>query len=382
MICPQDEQDGTAEFETLEGVEVHRYHPRFAGEKTSGYLREYAHAFLCTWRLARRLASQRPFDVVHACNPPDFLLFAAWPARRPKARLIFDHHDVTPELFLTRFGNRHRVLYWATRLLERLSFHAADVVLASNESYAEIARTRGHKRSEDVFVVRNAPNLERLRPVNPDPQLKGGKPLLIAYLGVMAPQDGVDYALRALALLRERRRDWQAVFGGEGPARTGLMAMAEELGLTENVDFVGWLGDDQIARLLSTADVCLSPEPKTPLNDVSTMVKVAEYLAISKPVVAFSLGETRKVAGDAAAYAQPNDVSEYAARISELLDDPAKRQAMGAAGRERVAASMTWEHSTVELRAAYRHALGGRASGRLAPSPRASRRAAPRMGGD
>ncbi len=358
IVCPQDERDD-APYEKRDGVEIHRYRPNFAGDGAIGYLREYGRALWCTWRLVRRLSKARPFDVVHSCTPPDFLLFAAWPARQRGARLIFDHHDLTPELFIARFGNRHPLLYRITLLAERLSLRVADVAIATNETYAEIQMQRGLKRAEDVFVVRNAPDLSRLRPVAPDPSLRRGKPLLIAYLGVMGDQDGIDLALRALAMLRERRSDWHAVFAGDGDSRRALIALADTLGLGDFVEFVGWIGDDDIARLISSADVCLSPEPKTAFNDASTMVKVIEYMAMAKPIVAFPLRQTRATAGDAAVYANHNDVASFAARIGDLLDDPQERARMGAVGRARVEESMSWEHSKVPLEAAYRRALSG-----------------------
>ena len=314
-------------------------------------------AFWHTWRLVRGLVAERPFDVVHACNPPDFLLFAAWPARRRGARLIFDHHDLTPELFLTRFGARHRVLHRFTLLLERACFAVANVVIATNESYRRVAITRGGKRPEAVFVVRNGPELGRFRAPQPDPSLKRGRPLLIGYLGVMAPQDGVDHALRALALVAAHRDDWHAVFGGDGEARPGLMRLAAELGLHDKVEFAGWLDDEQIARLLSTCDVCLAPEPPSPLNDRSTMVKIAEYMAMECPIVAYPLPETRFTAADAAVYARPNDVGSMAACIEELLDDPGRRASMGQIGRERVEQELSWAHSQRNLAEAYRTVL-------------------------
>lgn len=361
VVCPQGDaseraQGERAPFELRDGVEIHRFPLRFAAGGPLGYLGEYCAALWRVWRTVRQLSRERPFDVVHACNPPDFMLFAAWPARRD-ARLIFDHHDLTPELFQTRFGGRHRLLHKLTLLLERLSFAAADVVLATNESYAQIAQTRGHKPARDVFVVRNGPDLQHFRATRPDPVLKRGKPLLISYVGVMAPQDGVDHALRALALVRDRRSDWHAVLAGEGEARAYLQRLADELGIGGAVEFPGWLDDDQISRLLSTSDVCLAPEPLTPLNDVSTMVKIAEYLAISRPVVAYDLRESRRAAGDAAVYAAPNEVDSFAHRITELLDDPDRRAVMGRIGRERVEQSLSWERSEMALIDAYRQAL-------------------------
>lgn len=362
-VCPQGPNDERPCYELRDGVQIHRYPLRFADGGVGGYVREYGSALWHTWRLVRRLSRERPFDVVHACNPPDFLLFAAWPARRAGARLVFDHHDLTPELFVTRFGTRHRWLHRLTLLLERMCFAVADVVLATNESYRQVAHTRGGKRPEEVFVVRNGPDLRRFRPLTPDPSLKRGRPLLIGYVGMMAPQDGVDHALRALALLGERRQDWHAIFAGEGDARPELSRLSAELGIEDRVEFVGWLGDEQIARLLSSADVCLAPEPQSPLNDVSTMIKIAEYMAMSRPVVAYGLRESRFSAGEAGAYADANDVASYATRIDELLSDPARRLQMGRIGRERVEQELSWEHSERHLAAAYRSVLDGSSSG-------------------
>jgi glycosyltransferase involved in cell wall biosynthesis len=360
-VCPQG-TDRLPAFEVRDGVQIHRYPLSFAEGGVGGYVREYGSALWHSWRLVKRLSRERPFDAVHACNPPDFLLFAAWPARRAGARFIFDHHDLTPELFLTRFGGRHRWLHRLTLILERVCFAVADVVLATNESYRQIAHGRGHKREEEVFVVRNGPDLRRFRPLTPDPSLKRGHPLLIGYVGMMAPQDGVDHALRALALLGERRKDWHAIFAGEGDARAELSRLTAELGLEDRVEFVGWQNDEQIARLLSSADVCLAPEPKSPLNDVSTMIKIAEYMAMARPVVAYELRESRFAAGEAAVYAEPNDVASFAARIDELLTDPARRAEMGRIGRERVEQELSWEHSERHLADAYRSVLNGSSS--------------------
>jgi glycosyltransferase involved in cell wall biosynthesis len=222
-----------------------------------------------------------------------------------------------------------------------------------------VALTRGRKRPEQVFVVRNGPDLQRMREAAADPALKRGRDALIAYVGMMAPQDGVDHAVRALGRLKGRG-DWHAIFAGEGDARPQLQRLTEELGLSDRVEFVGWLGDAQIAELLCSADLCLAPEPKSALNDVSTMIKIAEYMALSRPLVAYELRESRRTAGDAALYAPPNDVAAYAACIEELLDDAPRRLEMGRRGRERVERELSWQHSTRNLEAAYASALGDR----------------------
>lgn len=355
VVCPRGADRNGEPFVRTGSVEIHRFPPRPSSGGARGYLVEYAWALWQMWRIARRLAAKRRFDVVHACNPPDLLFLPALSLRRRGARFVFDQHDLVPELYLSRFGRGRDLVYRITRLLERLAYRLADVVLATNESYREIAVARGGKDPGRVFVVRNGPDLTQFRPGEPESGLRRGKAHLLAYLGVMGPQDGVDHALRALALLQRRRHDWHAVFIGDGDVLPELRRLAGELGLHEDVEFAGWRGDDDLRRILSTSDVCLAPEPRSPLNDVSTMTKVAEYMAMRRPVVAYDLVETRRTAGDAALYA--HDEEGLAACIDELLDDPARRQAMGALGRNRVETMLAWEHSERVLLQAYEAAV-------------------------
>ena len=334
---------------------MHRYPLRPAGG-TLGYLREYGQALWRIRRLVRRLQRQRPFDVVHVASPPDFLHLAARFARRRGARLVFDHHDLTPELFRTRFGRAglaHRTLL----AIERRAMRAADVVISTNESYRRIAVERGGVDPADVFVVRNGPDLERFRPVAPEPQLRRGRSHLIAYLGMMGPQDGIDDALRALAVLRSLRgEDWHAIFIGEGEVRPAMEALAARLGIAGLVEFAGWREDDDIRRILSTADVGLEPDPPNPLNESSTMIKVLEYMAMGCPVAAYELKETWVSAGEAAAYAAEAAPEALGCCIDHLLEDPERRQRMREYGHERVA-ELSWQRSAAVLLDAYRRAM-------------------------
>ena len=368
VVCPQGDEAERAGgeralSERCEEIEIRRFPLRFATGGPAGYVQEYGNALRRTRALVGRIVHEAPVDAVHVCSPPDLMFLATGPARRRGARLVFDHHDLTPELFLTRFGDRHRALHRVTLAAERLALRTADTVIATNESYRDVAISRAGKAPEDVFVVRNGPDTRRFSPVAADPALKRGRAHLLAYVGVMAAQDGVDYALRALAQMAARRDDWFAVFGGEGEARPELERLAAELGIADRVHFAGWLGDDEILPLLCTADVCLSPEPRSPLNDRSTMVKISEYLAMGRPVVAFDLTESRLTARDAAVYATDNDPGSYARAIEQLLDDPQRRARMGTAGRDRVRDALSWERSEEQLMHAYAHALRPRARG-------------------
>jgi glycosyltransferase involved in cell wall biosynthesis len=351
VICPQGTKRDTEREVVLDGVRIHRYPLKAAAGGPAGYLQEYGSALWHTFRLARRVG---PVDVVHACNPPDLLFLVALMLKRRGAKFVFDQHDLVPELYLSRFGRGEDLLYRGVRALERMTYRAADVVLATNESYREVALRRGGKRPSEVFVVRSAPILERFRPVPPEPELKNGKPHLLCYLGVMGPQDGVDYALRSLARLRDElgRTDWHAVFVGSGDMFEAMKALSGDLRLTGLVEFTGRIPDADLLRYLSTADVCLAPDPLNPLNDVSTMNKIMEYMA-ARPIVSFDLREARVSAGEAALYARADDEAEFAKLIAGLLDDPVQRQRMGALGRSRVEGPLAWRNSAKALLAAY-----------------------------
>lgn len=352
VICPQGTKRDTEAHVELDGVRIHRYPLRAATGGPAGYLKEYGSALWHTFRLARRIG---PVDVVHACNPPDLLFLVARWLRRRGAKFVFDQHDLVPELYLSRFDRGEDFLYRAVCRLERATYRAADVVIATNESYRDVALDRGGKATHQVYVVRSAPAVERFHQVPAEPELKRGKPYLLCYLGVMGPQDGVDYALRSLAALRDElgRSDWHAVFIGAGDTFDAMVELSKELGLADLVEFTGRIPDADLVRYLSTADVCLSPDPRNPLNDVSTMNKIMEYMAMSRPIVSFELREARVSAGDAAVYAPANDEREFAKLIARLLDDPEERARMGRLGQKRIRGPLSWEHSKKALLAAY-----------------------------
>jgi glycosyltransferase involved in cell wall biosynthesis len=354
VVCPRGESQDTEPHVEVGGIDIHRFPLRFATGGHLGYIREYSSAMLRMASLVNKLARRRRFDVVHACNPPDGIVLSALPLRRRGAAFIFDHHDLVPELFVSRFGRRGPV-YRATILAERVAFRMSHVVISTNDSYRRVAIERGRKRPEDVFVVRSAPRIDHFRPVAPDDSLRKGRSHLLAYVGVMGPQDGVDHALRALATLAALRDDWRALFIGSGDVFSEMKSLSRELGLAEVVEFTGRIPDEDVVRILSSADVCLSPDPKNPLNDVSTMNKVLEYMAMGKPIVSYELVEARVSAGDAAIYVSPNDTEAFARGISDLLDDPARRRVMGEAGRLRIG-DLSWAKSEPHLLAAYERA--------------------------
>jgi glycosyltransferase involved in cell wall biosynthesis len=356
-ICPMGE-GGTEAYEVLGGIHVWRYPPPPATSGFLSYVWEFAYCWLQTLRLTFAVFARRGFDVIHSANPPDTFWAIALPFKAAGVKFVFDHHDLCPELYLSRFGEQragslpHRLLQW----LERMQFACADLVISTNESYRQVALARGHKRPAQVRVVRSGPSHERFATVHaPDPTLKQDKRYLVAYLGVMAPQDGVDHLLRAAqVLVRERGRDDVGfTLIGAGDSYAELRALAGSLGLDGVCRFTGRVPDAEVERILATADVCVSPDPLNPLNDVSTMNKVLEYMACAKPVVCFNLREHRASVAEGALYAEPNRDDDLATQIARLLDDAGLRERLGAYNRRRFLDTLAWEHNAGELLEAY-----------------------------
>ncbi|GMA13835.1 glycosyltransferase family 4 protein [Deinococcus metallilatus] len=367
VICPTG-KGYEARREMIEDIAVYRHPLPPESNAGLGFVREYLAALWHETRLAWRVRRERGFDVLHACNPPDLIFLVTAPFKLLYGtRFVFDQHDVNPELYLTKFGRRD-LPYRALVLAERLTYALADVVISTNESYRKIALTRGHKRPDQVFVVRSAPSLERFRPRPGGERHREGFRYLVGYLGVMGPQEGVDYLLHAVRHMVDRgRRDVKVMLIGGGSSLADLRALAEELGIGAYVEFTGRVPDEELLERLSACDVCVNPDPLNPLNDVSSMNKIVEYMALGKPIVQFDLKEGRASAGEASVYARPNDARALADELLALLDDPERRAAMGDAGLQRMREQLAWEHQVPALRAAYARALG---TVRLSPPAR------------
>lgn len=355
--------------EELEGVRVLRFPAVQRARGTAGYLAEYAVAMAGAFAGMLRALFTTGFDIVHAHNPPDTFVIVAAPFLALGKRFVFDHHDLAPEMYCARFGRPpggavHRALL----LAERLSLRAADLVIATNASYARLERERGGIPEERIAVVRNGPDLRRVRPVAPDPELRARAGTVIGYVGVMGRQDGVDVLLRALAALRRelRREDFYAVLVGTGEALPGLLRLASELGLADRVLFTGYVSDEALMRVLSTADVCVDPDPSNPFNDRSSMIKLTEYMALGKPVVAFDLPEHRVTAEGAALFAARDDERDFARQLARLMDDPGLRERLGRAGRRRVETELGWERQERGLLRAYARLVAVPARSRVA----------------
>ncbi len=370
VVCPKGGVY-TASYEVLEGIHVFRHPLPIEADGVIGYAIEYAWSLAWEWALSVKAYWKVGFDAVQACNPPDllFLIGGFWKYLFGK-RFVFDHHDINPELYEAKFGRRG-LLHKLMLTLERATFRISDASLATNETFKDIAITRGTMDPDRVFVVRSVPDLTRFRREAPDNEIKSGRRHLVGYVGIMGAQDGVNLLITAMDdLVNARgRRDIQCAIVGSGTELAHLRNMVRQRGLDDFVTFTGFLSGDTLLATLSTFDVGVIPDPKNDYNDKISMNKVFEYMTLGIPIVGFDLLEGRRAAGNAALYARNNDPSDLARCIAEVLDNDALRQALGSKGIAR-ATTLRWDNEKNELLAAYASVLaddkGLRCSARVA----------------
>lgn len=369
VICPvakgiqdnKEDQVETGKAEDLDGVTVYRFPLKFAYSGMKDYLNEYLTALFSIARLSWRAWREGRYDIIHFCNPPDIFFPIGIFYRLLGARIVFDHHDLFPELIAWRYsGLSGKLLYAIARLTEFMTFRCANVVISTNQSYREIAICRGRVSNDRVFILRNGPRSDTFVPVEPVPSLKNGFPYMACYAGVMGYEDGVLELLDSIRhiVCEMGRRDILFMLLGDGAIRPQALAQLKDWGLEDIVQMPGMIHDNLLLRqYLSTSDICLSPEPLTPLNAHSTFIKVAEYMAIGKPIIAYDLQETRFTAQEAAIYIAPGDCQEYGRAIVALMADPERRRVMGQFGRQRLISDFCWDLQKQNLFRAYAAAL-------------------------
>jgi len=342
-------------YEVIEGVHIYRHsEPPEAHSGAVAYAREYLHAMWFWFRLSRKVWKRKPFQVIQGCNPPDLIFLLALWYRLWGVSYMFDHHDVCPELFEAKF-NKKGLLYKVMLIWERMTFASANVSMATNGSFRDIAIRRGKMAPEDVFVVRSAPRVENFLPGPGNPDYRKGAGTVLGYVGVIGQQEGMDLlVLAAEHLVKELgHTDVHFVIVGFGPQLEDVKQDVADHGLTEYFTFTGPLYSGDLLEALNVIDIGVSPDPKNAMNDISTMNKVMEYMTLEKPLVQFDLTEGKVSAGDASLYAAANDPIDFARKIAELIEDPKAGQEMGKRGRKRVLEDLSWAHTTPQLLAAY-----------------------------
>ncbi|MEN8907202.1 MAG: glycosyltransferase family 4 protein [Clostridiales bacterium] len=354
IICPVG-KGYEKKYEKIDGIEIYRHKLPVEADSAIGYFLEYSWAIINEFYLTLKCFFKNGFDVIHACNPPDLIFFVALPFKLLGKKFVFDHHDINPELYIAKF-KRKDFFYKMMVFFERLTFRTANVSIATNESYKEIALNRGRKREKDVFIVRSGPSFERLKIVEKNQDLKKGKNFLVGYVGVIGKQEGLNYLIDAAKYIVRVKgiENIHFICVGGGTELENIKKYARENGVYNYFTFTGRVSDKELLEALNTTDICVNPDEYNEMNDKSTMNKVMEYMALKKPIVQFDLKEGKFSARDASLYAKRNDSVDLAVKIIHLLANKELREKMGEYGYNRVKNQLEWKYERENLYKAYR----------------------------
>jgi glycosyltransferase involved in cell wall biosynthesis len=347
IICPKMKGYNKS-YETINDIEIYRHPLPVEGKGALGYFLEYSVALFWEFLLSLKIYWKKKVDVIQGCNPPDLIFLVALFYKIFGVKYVFDHHDINPELYIAKY-NKKGVFYKFMLLAERLTFATANYSIATNESYKEIAIRRGKMESEKVQVVRSGPKLERLKPAEGDQCYKKGREFLIGYVGVIGAQEGLDLLLDAAKYLIQKRSDVQFAIIGDGTELEKIKKMTIEMGLEKYVDFYGRVNDEKMVEILNTADVCVNPDRPTEMNNLSTMNKIMEYMALKKPIVQFDLKEGKLSAQNASLYAENTSTKDFADKIIWLIENKEERIRMGNLGYKRIISKLSWQNESKNL---------------------------------
>lgn len=361
IICPKM-KNYTRSYEEINGIKIYRHALPLEARGAIGYLLEYSVAVFWEFVLCWKIFLKKRFHVIHGCNPPDLIFLVAIWFKLFGVKYVFDHHDINPELFYAKFKKKG-FFYNLMILFERLTFATANFSIATNKSYKEIAIRRGKMDKEKIQIVRSGPNLERLKLLPKNKKYLKGKNYLVGYVGVIGEQEGIDLLLESINHIITIRQDIQFAIIGGGSDLNRHIKSSEDLGLEKFVDFYGRVPDELMLSILNSTDVCVNPDKPNEMNNLSTMNKIMEYMALKKPIVQFDLKEGRYSAQDASLYARCTSTKDFAEKIIHLLDRPDLRTKMSDFGYQRVIQELSWDHESKKLISIYKRILGVESSG-------------------
>lgn len=359
IISPKTEQYNKT-YELINNIHIYRHALPKEGDCPIGFVFEYLTALFWQFFLSMKILIKHGFDIIHACNPPDLIFLVALPYKIIGKKFIFDHHDINPELYLAKFEKKD-LIYNIICFFEKLTFKLADISIATNVSYKNIAIIRGKMKPSKVFIVRSGPRLDSLRLVTKNNLLKKGKEFLIGYVGVIGKQEGINHLLEVIYLLVNKYHitHFHCMICGSGPVLKEMIKISKDLRVEEYVTFTGRIPDSELLEILSTADICVNPDIWNEMNDKSTMNKIMEYMSLGKPIVQYDLCEGKFSAQKSSLYAAPNDRDDFARKIIELMDNPGLREEMGNYGKKRIENELQWKFEEPKLIKAYSFLLNG-----------------------
>jgi len=355
IICPKNGVYQES-YVQIQGIDIYRHYLPAEARGASGYLIEYSTALFWEFFLSMKIFIKKRFHVIHGCNPPDLIFLVALFYKIFGVKYVFDHHDINPELYIAKYDKKN-FFYRLMLFCERLTFKTANYSISTNESYKQIAIDRGKMPEDKIQIIRSGPKLDRLKLTDGNVVYKKGRSFLIGYVGVIGEQEGLDLLLQSAAYIVKKRQDVQFAIVGGGTDLIKIKNLSEQMGLSAYVDFYGRVSDEALVDVLNTSDVCVNPDKPTDMNNLSTMNKIMEYMALKKPIVQYDLKEGRFSAQNASLYANNTDTNDFADKILWLLDNPSERKQMGEYGYNRVINELSWDYESIKLIKFYERVL-------------------------
>lgn len=358
IICPRG-KGYEVPYELLNGIHIYRHPFPIEAGRALEYLLEYGLALFWEFIYSLKVFHKMRFEVIHVANPPDLLCLIGLLYKWQGVRFVFDQHDICPEVMEAKFG-RKGFFYKAIVFWEKVSYWASNLVIATNESYRDLAIERGQVDPNKIVVVRTGPDLSRIPlEISKDDSLKKGKRFMVGYVGVIEKQEGLDYLVQVVRKIVHdfQRRDILFMIVGGGTYVPFIQELVKKEGLEEYFHFTGRVSDEVLFRCLGNCEVCVNPDLFNEASNRSTMRKIMEYMALGKPIVQTEVIEGRYTAQEASLYARPNDSRNFAEKILYLLDHPDKAQEMGEAGKKRIYETLHWGIQKQNLIVAYQNLL-------------------------
>jgi glycosyltransferase involved in cell wall biosynthesis len=342
VICPVG-KNHKLRYENIQGIDIYRHTLPVEAARKISYFYEYGISLFWQIVLSLKIFFKKPFQIMHIANPPDHGFLLALFFKIMGVKYVFDHHDLSPELYFAKFGEKGP-FYFAISLIEKTNMKTADAVISTNESYKEIANRRGKKSKDKIFVVRNGPDLSNITVIPPDIDFRDGFDFLVAYIGKIASQENFDNLLRIAKLIvcEKGLCNIKFVVMGSGPDFDEMQELSEEMSLSKNIEFTGYIPYNRLLGILDQCDIGVHPEYTNEYTNKSTMLKIMDYMLMGKPIVQFESKEGRVTAGKSSLYISDNDEMNFADAVVRLLHDPSRRKEMGEIGRNRIIESLHW----------------------------------------
>ena len=316
-----------------------------SNSKVYGYISPKADKFFTNLILTPLITSfvllwvwlRQNFDVLYIINPPDSLALVGLIPKLVGKTIFMDIRDPLPELYATQSSKTKGFTYWVTSWIEKKSTRFVNHVTMPNDTILQKVSDRDGISSEHIASIPQIPDIDKIKPVDPDLNLRSRAETILAYLYDGRNDAEIEHLINVLNYLKNSYgyADWFCLIIGINDEDTQLSMQVEEMEIDDHIWFAGTQPVSKWAMLLSSADICVYTSPRDPLSEIKIGRAIYNYMAVGKPIVAYDLPAVRDFVGEAGSYAMPDNQVDLADHILRLVNDPGLREEMGQIGLNR-----------------------------------------------